>query len=121
MVGLTAKGEKLVLDTVLTGRFLSLHTADPVETGAGEVSGGDYARQPTKFTNTGSNPTTASLSELVQYPTATTRWGNITHVGIWSALTGGDLLMTAAVTLPKVVDISDVARFQVGSIVVTAD
>lgn len=121
MVGLTAKGEKLVLDTLLTTRFLSLHTTDPAEAGTGEVSGGAYARQATTFTNTGSNPTTASLSALVQYPTATTNWGTITHVGIWSAATGGDLLISAAVTLPKAVDINDVARFQAGSIVVTAD
>ena len=121
MVGLTAKGEKLVLDTVLTSRFLSLHTADPVETGAGEVAGGAYARQAMTFANTGANPTTATLSALVQYPAATASWGNITHVGIWSAATGGDLLMSAAVTLPKAVAISDVARFQAGSIVVTAD
>jgi hypothetical protein len=118
---LSANGETTVLAALLAGRFISLHTGDPGNTGASEVAGGSYARQSATFTNAGSNPTVASNNALIQYPTATAAWGTITHFGIWSAASGGTFYGGAAVTTPKVIDIDDIARWDATKLTVSAD
>ena len=61
MVGLSSKGETAVLTPLTTTCYVSLHTADPVDTGANEVSGSAYARVgPVTFANAGNNPTVSS-------------------------------------------------------------
>ena len=68
MTGLSSKGETAVLAPLTTSAFVSLHTGDPGDTGANEVTGGAYARQgPIAFTNVGSNPTVASNSAHVKF------------------------------------------------------
>lgn len=69
------------------GNFISLHTADPLATGASEVVGGTYARKATTWgTVSGSAVTGSAITADV--PAGTT----ITHWGLWSALTAGDFL-----------------------------
>ncbi len=121
-MGLSNLGEAAVLAALMTGRYISLHTADPGNTGADEVSGGSYARvaQGT-FGSAGSNPTTLSNSAAIDFPTATGSWGTVTHFGIWDAVSGGNFLGGYALTTPKLVADTDVARFQSGSLQVTAD
>lgn len=118
---LSSNGESTVLNALLASRFVSLHTADPGNTGANEVSGGSYARQAMTFSNVGSNPTVASNTGVVQYPTATAPWGTITHFGIWSASSGGTFLGSAAVTTPKTIATDDIARWEIGALDVSAD
>lgn len=120
MAGLSSKGELNVLNSLLTTRFLSLHTADPGDGGASEVTtvGSAYARQSVPFTNTGANPTIAQNNALVQFATATAGWGTLTHVGIWDAATGGNFLMSATINTPKAVLTGDVVRFLANSILV---
>ena len=118
---LTPAGETNVLGSLLAARYVSLHTANPGDSGTAEVSGGSYARQAATFTNAGSNPTVASNSNLLQYPTATAPWGTITHFGIWSAVSGGTLLAYNAVTVPKSIDTDDIARWEIGKLTVTTD
>jgi len=118
---LSSTGETTVLNSLLAARFVSLHTSNPGNTGAGEVVGGGYARQAATFTNAGSNPTVSSNSALIQYPTATAPWGTITHFGIWSAASGGTFLAYNAVTVPKTIDTDDIARWEVGKLTVTTD
>ena len=118
---LASTGETTVLNALLAARFVSLHTADPGNTGANEVSGGAYARQAMTFANTGSNPTVAANTGVVQYPTATASWGTVTHFGIWSAVTGGTFLGYNTVTTPKAIGIDDIARWDIGKLTVTTD
>jgi len=119
---LSSTGESTVLAALLAARFISLHTADPGNTGASEVAGGAYARQgPVTFTNTGSNPTTSANSTLITYPTATANWGTITHFGLWSAATAGTFYGGAAVTTSKAIDVDDIARWDIGKLTFTAD
>lgn len=65
--------------------FISLHTSNPGSTGANELSGGSpaYARRE----GTWSAPSDGSVSAVADFdvPAAT-----ITHIGLWSAATGGD-------------------------------
>lgn len=118
---LATTGESTVLNALLAARFVSLHTADPGNTGANEVAGGSYARQAATFTNAGNNPTVASNSGVIQYPTATAPWGTVTHFGLWSASSGGSFLGSAAVTVPKTIDTDDIARWEIGKLQVSAN
>ena len=121
MVGLSSKGETAVLTPLTTTCYVSLHTADPVDTGGSEVSGNGYARQgPVTFANAGSNPTVASNSAIVTYPAATGAWGTITHFGTWDAATAGNFRGSGAVTTAKAVGNGDTARFAANALTITA-
>jgi hypothetical protein len=121
MTGLSSAGETAVLTPLTTTAYVSLHTADPGDTGAGEVSGGSYARVgPVTFTNAGANPTVSSNSAILTYPAATAPWGTIGYFGVWSALSGGTFRGSGAVTAPKAVNSGDTARFAAGALTITA-
>jgi hypothetical protein len=97
--------------------YVSLHTADPGETGANEVTGGGYARQQVTF----NAPSAGSMtnSNLL-------RWNNmpavtITHAGLWDAASAGNPLwfgpLSAAVTLSA----GSAFEIAAGSLTVTID
>lgn len=121
MSGLSSAGEAAVLAPLTATSYVSLHTGDPANTGANEVSGGAYARQgPVTFANAGSNPTVASNSAIVTYSAATTAWGTINFFGVWTALSGGTFLGSGALTTPKAVNIGDTPRFAAGALTITS-
>lgn len=118
MTGLSSAGELTVLASITTSAFVSLHTADPGDTGTSEVSGGAYARQgPVAFTDSGANPTVAANSVIVTYPVATASWGTVAFFGLW---VGGTFQGSGQITPAKTVNSGDQARFQTGSLTVTA-
>ena len=122
MAGLSSKGEIAVLASLTGTLYVSLHTADPGDTGTSEVSGGAYARQgPTGFTNSGANPTVAANTAIVTFPTATGAWGTITHFGVWDAVTVGNFRGGNPVTTSKPVANGDIARFPASSLTLTAN
>lgn len=85
---------------------VALFTAAPSDAGGGtEVSGGSYARQAI-VVNTSSGGATNPNAD-VTFPTATASWGTITHVGIFDAASGGNLLMWGALTTPKTIASGD--------------
>jgi len=107
-------GETTVLSALLTGRFISLHTGVPP---SNEVVGSAYARQAATFAQTsGPDPTIYKNSGLIQFPTATGSWGTITHFGIWSASTAGNLLAYNTVTTSKPVAIDDAVKFDINAL-----
>lgn len=89
--------------TVGTVYYLSLHTADPGTTGANEVSGGSYARQPITFVASGGNELISGGTDASQsFAGMPAESGNL-WAGVWTALSGGTYLWgdpTAAVTGP---------------------
>ena len=88
MTGLSSAGEAAVLTPLTTTAYVSLHTADPGDTGANEISGSAYARVgPVTFGNAGNNPTVASNSAIVTFPAAT---GGLGHGHPLRCLVGGD-------------------------------
>jgi hypothetical protein len=122
MAGLSSGGETAVLTPLTTTAYVSLHTADPGNTGASEVSGSAYARQgPVAFTNAGNNPTVASNSAIVTFPVATGAWGTIGWFGIWTAVSGGTFQGSGAVATPKAVGNGDTARFLANALTITAN
>jgi hypothetical protein len=121
MTGLSSKGEIAVLAPLTTTAYVSLHTADPGDAGASEISGSAYARQgPVAFANAGNNPTVASNSAIVTFPVATGAWGTVTHFGVWDAVTAGNFRGSGAVATPKAVGNGDTARFLANALTITA-
>ena len=105
--------------TAPTTLYLAIHTTNPAEDNTGtEVSGSAYARQTVAFTVTTS---TASNTAAVEFPTATGSWGTLTHVGVYDALTSGNLLAYAALTTNKIIDTNDVFRVPAGDLDITLD
>ncbi|HHB12213.1 MAG TPA: hypothetical protein ENK62_03325 [Chromatiales bacterium] len=116
--------ENKILDKVLSATdftvttvYVSLHTADPGETGGNEVSGGSYARQSASFgsasAGTASNSATLSFTDM---PAAT-----ITHVGLWDASTAGNFLWGGALTASKTTNAGDTFQIAAGDLDVSLD
>lgn len=118
--------ENLALDFLLTtgtatrptAWYIGLHTADVTDAGTGtEVSGNAYARKAVAFTVSGD---TGSNSGTVTFDAASGgNWGTITHIGIWDALTTGNLLFHGAVTTSKTIEDGDTFQISAGNLDIT--
>jgi len=117
--------ENKILDHMLRGTafspptavYVSLHSADPGETGANEISGGGYARQQVTFNApSGGSMTNSNLLRWNNMPAVT-----VTHVALWDAPTAGNCLWTGALTAS--VTVSAGASFEIapGNLTVTLD
>lgn len=98
--------------------YVSLHTADPTDTGTGtEVSGGSYVRQAATFgaPSNGVSTTTADIN----YPQATASYGTVGWIGIWDASTAGNMLYHTPLDTSKAIDTGDVFKISAGSLTVT--
>ena len=103
--------------TAPTTLYVALYTAAPGETGGGtEVSGGAYTRKTMAFSTSGD---TTSNSAAVDFPTATASWGTVTHVGVFDALTSGNLMVYATLTASKSIESGDVFRIPSGDLDIT--
>jgi hypothetical protein len=128
MAALSDFSEKLLLDWLMTtgtatrptAWFVALYTAAPSDSGGGtEVSGSGYARQSVTFAAASSPAGTTSNTNNVVFTAAGGSWGTITHIGIFSAVTGGNLLWHGAMVAPKTVADGDTLQFSIGNIDLT--
>ena len=81
--------------TAGTGGFIGLFTGAPSDAGGGtEVSGGSYARYAVTASGFGaaSGGAITNSSEF-KWADATANWGTVTHVGLFDAATGGNLIV----------------------------
>jgi hypothetical protein len=102
-----------------TAWHVALYTAAPNDSGGGtEVTGGAYARQSVAFSVSGN---TATNSGAVEYPTATASYGTVSHVGVFDAATGGNLIAYAALSASKAIDTGDVFRIPAGDLDITLE
>jgi hypothetical protein len=98
--------------------FVSLHTADPTDAGTGtEVSGGSYVR--TSVTMGSPSDGVSTNSAAVEFPQATGSWGTISHIGIWDAVSTGNMLFHTALDASKVIESGDIFKIAIGSLSVT--
>lgn len=98
--------------------YVSLHTADPTDAGTGtEVSGGSYARQAATFgaPSNGASTTTADIT----YPQATASYGTVGWIGIWDAVSSGNILYHTPLNTSKTIDTGDIFKITSGSLTVT--
>lgn len=99
--------------------YVGLFTAAPSDTGGGtEVAGGGYVRQAVTLSVSGNLATNGAA---VEWPTAGTDWGTITHIAVFDALTGGNMLVYATLTASKTLSTGDVLRIPAGDLDITLD
>ena len=107
--------------TTVATPYVSLHTADPTDAGSGaEVSGGSYARQSASFGTPSvvGSSYRADTDADVTFPTATASWGTVTHIGIWNAASGGQLLYHTPLDSSKTIDSGDIFKITTGNLTV---
>lgn len=96
--------------------YVALHSADPTDAALGtvEFAGGSYARvavavadaQWTAPAATGTDRYVANAAPIT-FPAPTAAWGTYTHVGIWTAASGGDLIVAMPTGASRTVNSND--------------
>jgi hypothetical protein len=85
-VGLNSNGRNACLAGLAAAiTYISAHTGLPDANGSSEVTGGSYARVPVTWAAPSGGTRGNSGTLTIEIPAATT----VTHLGYWSALTGG--------------------------------
>lgn len=134
-IGIT--GASAAAGTGPTALFVALLTAAPSDAGGGtEVSGGSYARVSvtssmanwagtqgagTTVASTGTGGQTSNNNPIT-FPAPTANWGVCTHLGIYDAISAGNLLYWVALTTPKTINNLDAApSFAAAALTITED
>ncbi len=104
--------------------YVGLSTADPTEDGSGiaEPGAGSYAR--VAVTNNATNwPVAAAGAKAngtaVTFTKATASWGTLTHMIYMDAISGGNMLAYATLTVSKTITTDDTATFAIGELDIT--
>jgi len=106
--------------------YIGLSSTTPTEAGGNftEPTGGAYARVATTGADwnaaTGTAPATKANGAVKTFATATADWAagaNMTHFGLFDALTVGNLKWFGALTTPKPVLNGDTPSFAAGSLI----
>lgn len=108
-----------------TNTHVALFTSDPADDASGtEVSGGSYARVALAQADWNA-PVASGGGQLIDnavavtFPTATASWGTVTHVGLFDASTGGNLLYHGALASSKAVGDGDTFEIAAGDLDIT--
>lgn len=101
-----------------TSLFLSVHTADPGNTGASEFTGYTGNRPAITFAAS-SSQSAASGGTSAQQDFVATSGGTITHIGLWTANTAGTFKGGGALSASKTIATSDTLRFASGAVTVS--
>ena len=125
LLNATLRGTNFTAPTVASLR-LALFTADPTDAGnVNEVgTGGWYSRVLTgTFTAPSPNGTSQQSSNTasITFPAVTAAAVTVTHIGIFDAVTAGNLLFSAPMTQQKTLQIGDVLSFAPGTIIASLD
>jgi hypothetical protein len=98
--------------------YLALYTVAPTDAGGGtEVTGGSYARKPITFlSSSGGTTSNDSNVDFTGMPACT-----VVAVGVFDALTSGNLLVYGDLAVNKTLDAGDIFRAQTGDIIVSID
>jgi hypothetical protein len=101
--------------------YVSLHTDEPQPLIATpdlhEVTGSAYAREPLTGTDwAAAADGMIETDNAVTFPPAGASWGTVTHVGIYDALTSGNLLWWGPLATPRAVSSGDTISFPVGNL-----
>ena len=108
--------------TMPTTVYVGLYTVAPSDTGTGttggtQVTGGSYARQTAVFSAAASGPTSNTANiDFAGMPAATT-----VAIGVFDALTSGNLLLWGTLTANKTTDAGDTLRIATGDLDISID
>ena len=137
---LTKYAEQKILNAMLLGEaitfpaswYIALCTADPGRMGdlTNEVAGGSYIRLSPTFDPAEDDPVSGSYCDSVydlEWPQATSAWGEITHIALVDAEAGGNVWARAELVdsegnpAPKQIGLDDIFRMPAGELVVGVD
>ena len=123
--------EAAVLDHVLgntaftqpTTLYIGLFTTATADDGTGtEVGAGvNYSRQTVAFgaATTVAGVSTASNSADVEFgPATVSNWGTISHLAIFDAASGGNMLFHGALSVAKTITVDDSLRIGTGNLTI---
>jgi len=98
--------------------YVGLYTVVPTDAGGGtQVTGGSYARQTATFSAAASGTTSNTGNiDFAGMPAATT-----VAIGIFDALTAGNLLLWGTLTTNKTTDAGDTLRIATGDLDISID
>lgn len=105
--------------TAPTSVYVSLHTGDPGDTGANEVSGGSYARANATSSFPAASSGSSANDVAIQYTTASGSWSTVSHCGLWDAVTTGNFLGGGSLSSSKAIASGDTASFAIGNLTVS--
>jgi len=94
--------------------YLALYTSDPTPADTGtEVNGGGYKRMAISFAAPAveNGKQTVKNTADVEFPIASSDWGLVTHIGLRTAVTGGNLLWSTSVPNPRTIQSGDKPKF----------
>ena len=98
--------------------YIGLYTVVPTDAGGGtQVTGGSYARQTAAFSAAASGTTSNTANiDFAGMPAATT-----VAIGVFDALTAGNLLLWGTLTANKTTDAGDTLRIATGDLDISID
>ena len=106
--------------------YVALYTVAPTDAGGGTevAAAGAYARA-TVANNVTNWPAASAGAKSngteIAFAEATASWGTVVAFGIFDALTVGNLLYWATLTVNKTIDVGDTAKFAIGDLDITED
>lgn len=103
--------------------YIGLFTTATADDGTGtEVGAGvNYARQSVAFdaASTVAGVTSASNSADVEFgPATVSNWGTISHLAIFDAVSGGNMLFQGALSVSKTITVDDSLRIGAGNLTI---
>ena len=105
-------------------KYIALHTGDPGETGANEVSTSltGYARKSHSSFTTASSGTLSNSGDIT-FATIThsSNSATVTHVGIWDSASGGNFISGGAVGRSKTISLNDIPKILDGELDIALD
>jgi hypothetical protein len=115
-----------------TAWYVGLLTAAPTDSTVtpSEISAGNYARVGSvALSVSGTSPTVAENDNTIAFSAASIDWGTVSHIGIFDASTGGNLLAYTALTDPndatqtvtKTVNSGDIFQIAQGNLQIRID
>jgi len=132
MAALTDHAENLLLNFLMTtgtatrptNWYVALYTGAPNDASTGssggtEVSGNGYSRQSASWNAASGAGGTTSNSGAITFTASGGSFGEVTHIGITDASSGGNLLWHGAMTTNKTIADGDSLQFAVGAIDLT--
>ena len=128
MAALSDYAEKLLLDysmttgsvTRPTAWYVALYTVAPSDSGGGtEVSTGGYTRQTVSFAAATSGTGTTSNTGDVSWTASGAGFGTVVAIGIFDAVSSGNLLWHGNMTASKTIADGDTLEFSAGNIDLT--
>lgn len=104
--------------TMPTTVYVGLYTVVPTDAGGGtQVTGGSYARQTAAFSAAASGTTSNTANiDFAGMPAATT-----VAIGVFDAITSGNLLLWGTLTANKTTDAGDTLRIATGDLDISID